>query len=328
VSAPDDARERALARFAAIQGGANDGTPPAPDEAAHLERMDEVWRGLDAVADNPALLAMRAQARARFDRQAAPSQSVPPRHGWRVAGFAALAASLVAVVGLGWAYRQGQALPAHPSGVAPAEQVLVNGRQLPRAVQLADGTSITLDSQTQLHVANGGRSVRLDYGRAFFAVHHDAAHPFSVQVGDMTVKDLVTRFEVRQEPRAMSVTLVEGKVQVTRSGTVTNMIPGTRLTLQGRDLVVEPVDTAHRPLWQAGMISADNLPVRDIVAQFNRYRTDPLVVADTSVGALRISGEFRLDDPQGLAEALRAMGYHMTVARGGQSSKPSGHGSE
>jgi transmembrane sensor len=303
VSATDDARERALARFAAMQGGANDGTPPAPDEAAHLEQMDEVWRGLDAMADNPALLEMRAQARARFDRHPA-----APRHGWRVASVAALAASLVAVVGLGWAYRQGQSLPLQPSGGAPTEQVIANGRQLPRAVQLADGTSVTLDSQTRLRVASGGRAVRLEYGRAFFAVHHDAAHPFAVQVGDMTVNDIGTRFEVRQEPGATSVTLLEGKVRVVRSGETTDMVPGTRLMLRGGHVAVAPLDAAHQTVWQSGMISAEDSPVRDIVAQFNRYLARPLVITDPAVGALKISGEFRLDDPQGFVNAIAAMG--------------------
>lgn len=298
-----DARERALARFAAARGSANDGQTPSPDEAPHLEHIADVWQGLDSMADNPALLEMRAQARARFAAQA----DAAPRRGWQMGRFAALAASLVAVVGLGWVWRQGQS--AQPvAAPAPAEQVIANGHQLPRDVQLADGTRVTLDSQTQLHVADGGRSVRLDYGRAFFAVHHDAPHPFAVRVGDMTVHDVGTRFEVRQEPGAISVTLVEGKVRVARSGAAADMVPGTRLTLQNGHMAVETLDAAHQTMWQSGMISAEDVPVRDIVAQLNRYLARPLVITDPAVADLKISGEFRLDDPQGFASAIAAMG--------------------
>jgi transmembrane sensor len=279
-------RDEAITRFAKARGKGQAGT----DEVGAL------WRDLDQVAEHPAIRTMRQQALERLDAPKA-------RPAWRLPAMAALAATLVVAVGLGLSWH------AAPPVVPPEpEQVLSNGQQMPREVALADGTHITLDSHTQMHLAANGRQVRLDYGRAFFNVRHDEARPFSVSTGDMTVNDIGTRFEVRREESAIAVTLVEGKVRVARGGVSTDMVPGSRLTLKdGRQSVVM-LDAGRKTLWQSGMISADDVPVRDIVAQYNRYLAHPLVLRDPAMGALRISGEFRLDDPQGFLDAMTAMG--------------------
>lgn len=261
------------------------------------DAVDALWRDLDQVAEHPAIRAMRQQA---LDRLDAPAR----RPVWRMPAMAALAATLVVALGLGLT-RHAAPVPVAPP---PQEQVLSNGQQMPRDVALADGTHITLDSHTQMHLAANGRQVRLDYGGAFFSVHHDAARPFSVTTGDMVVSDIGTQFEVRREEGAIAVTLVEGKVRVARGAVSTDMAPGSRLMLKdGRQSVVM-LDAGRQTLWQSGMISADDVPVRDIVAQYNRHLAHPLVLRDPALGSLRISGEFRLDDPQGFLDAVAAMG--------------------
>jgi transmembrane sensor len=186
-------------------------------------------------------------------------------------------------------------------------QIIANGQHLPRDVDLADGTRITLDSHTQIHVSRDGRLARLDYGRAFFNVHHDEAHPFAVKVGDMVVSDIGTHFEIRQAGDVTAVTLVEGKVRVTRGNASTDMNPGSRLTLSGGQQTVSTLDAGRQTLWQSGMVSADDVPVAEIVAQYNRYLARPIVLKDPALGALRISGEFRLDDPQGFLDTVAAL---------------------
>jgi transmembrane sensor len=292
---------------------ANDDAPQpgAPPLDGHGAQQN--WRALDAVADHPAIRAMRAEALARLNAQPAvetppalPRRSQPRRWLLRPMLGGALAASLVAVVGLGLAHR-----PAPRPAVPAAQdegQVLANGQQLPRDVALADGTHITLDSHTQLHLAPGGRLARLDYGRAFFQVHHDAAHPFAVRVGGLTVQDIGTRFEVRQAGDLVTVTLVEGKARVTQGAAATDLVPGNRLTLSGGRQSVTTLDAGRQTLWQSGMISADDVPAGEIVAQYNRYLARPITLKDPAMGSLRISGEFRLDDPQGFLDAVAAMG--------------------
>lgn len=299
----DGARDRAIAHFAAAPRDTA-APPDTPEDAAALKQVCDVWHDLDDVADHPAVKAMREQALARLEVLAPEETAAPSR--WRVPVMASLAATLVAVVALGLIWRPTQtAAPA----AAPADdgQVIANGQSLPRDVDLADGTRITLDSHTQLHVSRDGRMVRLDYGRAFFNVHHDEAHAFAVKVGDMTVSDIGTHFEVRQAVDMTTVTLVEGKVRVTRGNASTDMNPGKRLTLSGGQQTISTLDAGQQTLWQSGMVSADDVPVAEIVAQYNRYLVKPIILKDPAFGGLRISGEFRLDDPQGFLDAVAAM---------------------
>ncbi|WP_206244169.1 FecR family protein [Novosphingobium terrae] len=295
----DGARDRAIARFAAAPRDA-DPASDTPEDTAALRQVSNVWRDLDGVAEHPAVKAMREQALARLEAQAPVETAAAPR--WRVPVMASLAATLVAVVALGLIWRPAQT-------VAPADdgQVIANGQSLPRDVDLADGTRITLDSHTQLHVSRDGRLARLDYGRAFFNVHHDEAHPFAVKVGDMMVSDIGTHFEIGQAGETTTVTLVEGKVRVTRAGLSTDLTPGNQLRLSHGQQTVATLDAGRQTLWQSGMISADDVPVAQIVAQYNRYLPQPLHLKDPATGTLRISGEFRLDDPQGFLDAVAAM---------------------
>lgn len=284
-----DRHDEAIIRLARARG---------KGEPADTGQVGTLWHDLDQVADHPAIRAMRQQA---LDRLEIPAR----RPVWRMTAMGALAATLVAVAGLG--------LSRHVTTVPPAppeqEQMLSNGQTMPRDMALADGTHITLDSHTQIHLGGGGRQVRLDYGRAFFNVHHDGARPFSVSTGDMTISDIGTRFEVRRNGDAIAVTLVEGKVRVARGGMSVDMVPGSRLTLKDGHQSIAMLDAGRQTLWQSGMVSADDVPVRDIVAQYNRYLAHPMVLADPALGSLRISGEFRLDDPQGFLDTVAAMGH-------------------
>ncbi|WP_343611688.1 FecR domain-containing protein [Novosphingobium sp.] len=295
----DGARDRAIARFASAPEHA-DAVSTTPEDAAALKQVSEVWRDLDGVAEHPAIKAMRAQALARLEAGSPDETLRVPR--WRVPVMGALAASLVAVVALGMIWH-----PARPVVSSDDGQIIANGQHLPRDVDLADGTRITLDSHTQLHVSRDGRLARLDYGRAFFNVHHDEAHPFAVKVGDMVVSDIGTHFEIRQAGDVTAVTLVEGKVRVTRGNASTDMNPGSRLTLSGGQQTISTLDAGRQTLWQSGMVSADDVPVAEIVAQYNRYLARPIVLKDPALGALRISGEFRLDDPQGFLDTVAAL---------------------
>lgn len=299
----DGAQDRAIAHFAAAPGK-DAPVLDTPEAAAALKQVSDVWRDLDSIAEHPSVKAMREQALARLDAQApAKRTAVSRRH---LPWMASLAASLAAAVALALIWR-----PVHTLAPVDDGQVIANGQSLPRDVDLADGTRITLDSHTQLHVSRDGRLARLDYGRAFFNVHHDAAHPFAVKVGDIVVSDIGTRFEIGKAGEATTtVTLVEGKVRVTRPGFSTDLNPGNQLRMSHGQQTVAILDAGRQTLWRSGMISADDVPVAQIVAQYNRYLSQPLRLKDPALGSLRISGEFRLDDPQGFLNAVNAMNGH------------------
>src|SRR5690606_15701139 len=87
-------------------------------------------------------------------------------------------------------------------------------------VTLQDGSIVELNAQTRIKVAFGAerRSVQLLDGQAIFRVAKDASRPFVVHAGDREIIALGTAFDVRLDPSAMRVTLLEGKVAVRPEG--------------------------------------------------------------------------------------------------------------
>ena len=160
------------------------------ESPAHAEAYDRVAA---AVAD--AIAVERAEPVPANDEPA-----LPARHTRRWFG-GAIAASLVAVLAVGfWQMRDQR----YTVETAPGQL---------RTVALADGGSVELSGGTRLVLDHGdARFASLEAGQALFTVHHDAAHPFSLKLGDDTVVDAGTVFEVRRDSAGTSVAVSEGSV--------------------------------------------------------------------------------------------------------------------
>ena len=157
----------------------------------------------------------------------------------------------------------------------------------------------------------------LAQGRAYFRVKHDAARPFRVEAGPLSVTDVGTVFEVSRAGDGVAVSLVEGAVDVAAPGLAPRRLsPGQHLALRGGEAVLGRSDITGAPGWQDGMIVADAEPLASLVGRFNRYLAQPLVIRDARAGAVPVSGAFRVDDPQALVDTVAAMGHPGALSRG------------
>ncbi len=99
------------------------------------------------------------------------------------------------------------------------EEHVVNNTTRPSRVQLADGSTVTLQPRSEITFAkafNGNlREVRL-IGEASFDVARDVNRPFKVYSGDLVTQVLGTSFIVKayQGDKNVTVTVRSGKVQV------------------------------------------------------------------------------------------------------------------
>ena len=95
----------------------------------------------------------------------------------------------------------------------PAQYATRVGEQ--RLVQLDDGTSIQLSTQSRIAVSftDKARTIELVAGEALFDVGTDA-RPFSVRSGTAVIRDIGTRFDVRRDAKRIHVTVVSGSVRV------------------------------------------------------------------------------------------------------------------
>lgn len=96
---------------------------------------------------------------------------------------------------------------------------------------LPDGSKVILNADSKLKYPENfnvtKRTVYLE-GEAYFEVHHNINKPFIVSTGNLTTTDLGTKFNVSAYPEdnAISVSLVEGKIKVSRdeNGRTDNLV--------------------------------------------------------------------------------------------------------
>lgn len=218
------------------------------------------------------------------------------------------AAAVLAVVAIGAAQFPGLLLRWQ------SDYVTATGDQ--RRISLPDGSVMTLNtaSAAALDFNDGRRGVRLLAGEAFFDVVPDAAHPFIVSADLSHVRVTGTAFAVRTGSDLDTVTLQRGHVEVSRVADAADkaaLDPGEMVEVTP-DAVspVRPVDPETALAWVGGRIVFRNAPLSAAVRDLGRYYAEPVFVLGSSIGNVRVSGNYRLADPEGairnLAEAAGA----------------------
>jgi transmembrane sensor len=282
-----EAAWRQANRLKVLSPGVSPGTVPAPGE----------WRQSPFFARRPAAAESDASPVSSDDRV---TQSRRRRaHRW----FGALAASvLLAILGISHQSRplQDASYRTETGGFA--------------SVPLADGSKVALDTNSEIHVAvsESERRVRLDRGEAYFEVAKDAQRPFIVNVGDLSVVAVGTRFSVRRGADELRVVVTEGRVQVAkadagRDAPITLLSAGNIAYTHGDGVLVrqQPLSQLEELLsWRTGFVVFRGATLAEAVAEFNRYNTRPIRIEDPTIAAIRISGSFRATNGDAFARLL------------------------
>lgn len=191
-----------------------------------------------------------------------------------------------------------------------------------REVTLADGTSVHLNSSTQLTVSltPDDRRVMLLSGEAFFDVSPDPGRPFKVIAGNGTVEVLGTSFSVERRDDLVEVLVTEGIVTLEGPSSAAGremLRAGMAGYADSRGVIVEAVGVeaiGDRLLWREGRLRFDATPLSEVAAEFNRYNDIQLVIADETTGEIRIGGTFPLDEVEAFVR-LAEHGLGLKVRR-------------
>lgn len=180
-------------------------------------------------------------------------------------------------------------------------------------LKFTDGTEIELNTDTAMRfrMTTAERTVWLESGEAWFHVAHDAAHPFTVVIGNHRVTDLGTEFFARRGSGNVEVALVAGRAMLNTEGT-----PAAILT-PGDDAVATPISVsvtrktpqqlADALAWRRGMLVFRNTKLADAIREINRYNTVKLVIVDPSIVDLRFNGEIKDDNLDDFLETAQTM---------------------
>lgn len=289
-----------------VEGGLRRWLAESPEHAAAFEWMTDTWE-------------KSARLRRRPTERVASWHKIGFRVSFSRAAVATMAVAALAVLGT--------IFYLHSDAVVTAV-----GEQ--RTLTLEDGTRVYLNTNSRavVHYDKTLRQVNLEKGEALFEVAKRPGWPFVVTAGDRQVTALGTAFIVRRDDKDLAVTLVEGKVTVSpvkfvstdipkgqgdgtltvprkasdpRAAAIFTLAPGQRLTLASS----APPKVDRPPLervtaWQRGQVAFDDTPLKDAVAEMNRYSIVRLEVEDPSAAAIRVSGIFRAGDSTNFAQAV------------------------
>ena len=279
---------RAAAQWLALleSGGANE------QDRANLQRWrdahsthEHAWQKAQALrqrfADLPPALAMSS-----LDR---------PDPGRRVVLKRALGA--VALVPAAWLISRQL-----PLDVWRADLHTATGER--RKVQLADGSSLQLNTASAVDVDVQARRVKLIEGEMSLKAPGSVSMTIQTRFGNVIVSQ--GEVCVRQDVRGCRVSVFDGSVQLQPlQGPLLALRAGQQVSLQAAGAgAIAPFD-ALAPGWREGVLLANNQPLGDFLRELGLYRPG-ILRWDPELEKLRVTGSFLLDDTDRVLALLAA----------------------
>ncbi|HDR8905967.1 TPA: FecR domain-containing protein [Burkholderia multivorans] len=180
-------------------------------------------------------------------------------------------------------------------------------------VALDDGSHVTLNTDTELTFVNRLRSrdATIQRGEALFSVAHSLVRSFDVSAGTANVRDIGTRFTVRKMADGVDVAVLEGQVELTAlaGAAPVSLLAGqaARADRVGNVELQDQQQFDAMVSWKDNRLQFNGTPLRDVVREVQRYRKQPIVLADARVGDYRVTGGFSSADPDLLLKTLSSV---------------------
>ena len=277
--------------------------PPCP------ERLWPSANDLEADRYDPSLTVRewrRAQRIEAANHRPPAAAAAAPKRRWATVSMASLLAA-AAIAGLllvrpSW-------LPKIGAGARPL--VYQTGTEELTKVRLPDGSTVTLGGHTRVYVNYTARrrSVQLSYGEGWFHDRDIRGWPFVVSAGGGTITAIGTEFVVSRGPDHVVVMVTAGTVEVAARAR-----PPVMLALGQTPVPVQPLpvvrlqrdqqlsygddgtvglitrsDPRSVAAWTQGLLVFDDMPLRDVVGNVDRYWSRHIAVSGPA-GRLRFSG--------------------------------------
>jgi len=168
-----------------------------------------------------------------------------------------------------------------------------------RHVRLADGGRLELNtgSAADIEYTASSRRIRLHEGEIMLTTAPDP-RPFLVETRHGVIRALGTRFGVRCDTQATTVSVFEHAVEVrcaAASDAVRRVEAGQQLRFFASGADAATTMAAHQDSWLQGMLVAVDWPLQRLLDELSRYRRGHLA-CDPLIARQLVTGTYRIDD--------------------------------
>lgn len=200
--------------------------------------------------------------------------------------------ALIALTVYVWKGNQQKSLVAYNEVTAPYGVV--------STLTLPDGSKVWLNAGSSLKYptvfAEKTREVVMS-GEAYFEVHADKEHPFTVNTGILKVTATGTAFNVSSlaKSKEETVTLVSGKVSVTHDKMVKQLSPGQQLNYEKgtSEMKITDIDPFQYISWKEGILAFRDDPLESVFRKLEQTYHVRFVVQDTAINQYTYRATFK-----------------------------------
>lgn len=190
--------------------------------------------------------------------------------------------------------------------------------------ELPDGSRLDLAPQSHVRYTQTGTLRELMVsGEIAIHVANAPARPFFVSAGAVAARVLGTAFDIRRyrDERTTRIVVQSGRISTQR--VVLEAGNSAVLDEHGGLVSFQRIASEPAPSWQRGYPSWSNTPIRDIIADIERWYPIHIDLADSEMGTIQISGSL---EGQSLSQAIEGIalsaglyavqeGSHITLHR-------------
>ncbi len=250
----------------------------SPDHVVAWRRAEALWRSLDVV--KPELDRLR------------PSREALSRRNL-LFGSAALLGGLGGL----YAYTRSDLFAEYRTDIGER-----------RTFTLPDGSSVELGSYSALSTrfTETRRQVALLRGQGFFDVAPDPLRPFQVQASTGASQALGTKFDVKYVGDLVTVAVIEHAVDVSTSEVSNTRLQAGWQVSYGQEGLGAPLPANLEVVgaWRRGRILFQDVPLRRVLAELERYRRGRIVLADSRIGDTPVTAIFNSSEADSALQTI------------------------
>jgi len=182
-----------------------------------------------------------------------------------------------------------------------------------RSLELADGSQVELASSSALSVdfTATRRGLALHRGQAFFRVAADASRPFVVQAGAGQVRALGTAFDLKRAEASTTVSVLEHAVEIAAPDATVVVEAGWQASYDEAGIApARRFDASVAQAWRRDRIVFEDVPLRRVLGELERYRRGPILLVGSAVGDIPVTAVF---DTRDTDQALRTIERNVPV---------------